>query len=358
MWQPLLLWNPINIIDSEASWLLSLIGLLILVSIASRIVLWAYDRLHETFVQTGQYWKDASLSALLHPLLFYMWFLLAVWAVDLISDRLLSESLSGPLIMLLRVVAVGTFGWFLIRLKRNVTEQLLHMRATGQVVMPPAKILGIAKLITALISILIVLLLMDVTGISVNTILAFGGISGLAIAIASQEVISNLFAGLVIHFKRPFVVGDYIQVPANSLEGSVEETGWYMTMLHNSDRLPVYVPNSLFSKTFVINATRRKQRRLLETINIRQEDIERVPAILGAWRSMFSRTVGIDRSQSILVSIGEIGAYAITLKMNVLSAYVDEREFLRLRDEVLMQAVQAVEENGAKLALFNPYVHA
>jgi MscS family membrane protein len=346
-----LLWNPVNIIDSEARWFLTLVGTLVVVAITSKILHWLHDRLHEKFARTGQYWKDATLCAILQPLLFYIWFLVIVRALDLISDRFLSESFSAQLFVGLRVMAVVVLGWFLVGFKCNITDRLLKMSHEGQVVMPPGKIHGISKLISACIGVLVGLLLMEVTGVNINTIIAFGGISGLAIAIASQEMISNFFGGLVVHINQPFNLGDFIQLPASSLEGHVEEIGWYMTTLRSLEKLPIYLPNSFFTKTSVVNLTRRTHRRIQETISVRQEDLKHVPAILLAIRTKLICLPGIDISQNVLVSIAAIGSYAIDLKIVALSTYIGESEFLRLRDEILMKAVRSIEGCGAQLAI-------
>jgi MscS family membrane protein len=55
------------------------------------------------------------------------------------------------------------------------------------------------------------------TGSSLNTLIAFGGISGLALAFASQEVIASFFGGLMTYITQPFVIGDWIILPEKNI---------------------------------------------------------------------------------------------------------------------------------------------
>ena len=118
---------------------------------------------------------------------------------------------------------------------------------------------ALSKLFTAVIGSIILILLNDFTGISLTTLLAFGGVGGLALAFASQEIVSNFFGGFMIHMTRPFLIGELVSMPSLAIEGAVEEIGWYQTLIRPSSKTAVYIPNSLFTKALLINKTRITQ---------------------------------------------------------------------------------------------------
>ena len=75
-----------------------------------------------------------------------------------------------------------------------------------------------------------VLVSLDTIGIDVQTVLAFGGIGGVAIGFAGLEIISNFSVWFMIYVTRPFTVGEQIRIiEQEELNGTVEDIGWCLT---------------------------------------------------------------------------------------------------------------------------------
>ncbi|MBS0655684.1 MAG: mechanosensitive ion channel, partial [Verrucomicrobia bacterium] len=260
------------------------------------------------------------------------------------------DGLSRELGLVFGISGVLTVWWFLIRLKQNVTAVLVLKSQTKEICLEPGKVLGLAKLVSVVVTLLMIMLLMEVTGVSINTLIAFGGISGLGIAFASQEIIANFFGGIMVHIIEPFAIGDLIQLPSSSVEGYVEEIGWYETRLRSRDKQPIYIPNSFFSKAYVVNGTRRTHRKIEEKIAIRHQDLPKAPAIITDIRNYLLTNLGIDQQQKLLVNIAAVGPYSIDISIVALSVYVDEAKFLALRDLVLLKAAEIIASHGAEIA--------
>lgn len=88
-------------------------------------------------------------------------------------------------------------------------------------------------------------------GFEVSAILAGLGIGGMALALASQDTVANLFGGLLVLTQRPFKVGDRVEVGA--VNGWVTHIGLRNTMLRNWYGREVMVPNKMFTDSVVIN---------------------------------------------------------------------------------------------------------
>lgn len=93
------------------------------------------------------------------------------------------------------------------------------------------------------------LISLDTISINVQTVLAFGGIGGVAIGFACREIFSNFFGGFMICVTHPFSVGEWIRsIEEDELSDTVEDTGWYLTRVRTWDKRPLYIPNSRLDK--------------------------------------------------------------------------------------------------------------
>jgi small conductance mechanosensitive channel len=99
-------------------------------------------------------------------------------------------------------------------------------------------------------------------GVDTTSILAVLGAAGLAIALALQGTLSNMAAGIMMIWLRPFNVGEYID--AEGIAGTVVEIGLFATQLRTYDGLFVFAPNSKLWASKVLNYT-REETRMIET---------------------------------------------------------------------------------------------
>jgi MscS family membrane protein len=101
-------------------------------------------------------------------------------------------------------------------------------------------VIGVAILVTA-----------DNNGIKVGGVLASLGLTGLAVALAAQETLSNFLGSIVILADSPFFVGDRVKIDA--FEGTVEHIGIRSTRLQTTDGNIVTIPNRTVAGTSVTN---------------------------------------------------------------------------------------------------------
>jgi small-conductance mechanosensitive channel len=110
------------------------------------------------------------------------------------------------------------------------------------------------------------------------------GVGGIAIALALQNILSDLFAALSIIIDKPFVVGDAIAV--DTLEGTVEHIGLKTTRMKSVNGEQVVFGNTDLLKSRIRNLTRREGRRMVFTISVAPgttaADVGRVPQIITA----------------------------------------------------------------------------
>ncbi len=106
--------------------------------------------------------------------------------------------------------------------------------------------------VRGLILILGILVLLDTLGVKITTLIAALGIGTLAVALALQDTLSNLFAGAYIVASRNIRLGDYIKVESG-VEGYVVDIGWRATTVRPFENTIVIIPNSKLSQSIVTN---------------------------------------------------------------------------------------------------------
>lgn len=96
------------------------------------------------------------------------------------------------------------------------------------------------------------LIMLNVMGISIAPLLTALGVGGLAVALALQDTLANLFAGLHILVERSIRVGDFIRLETGQ-EGFVDDISWRTTRIRMATSNVVVIPNSKLSQSVVTN---------------------------------------------------------------------------------------------------------
>ncbi len=137
--------------------------------------------------------------------------------------------------------------FFLDRLLREVVDlyrdQLAGMNLTR----------GFARaLVRVAVLILSALIILDSLQISITPLLASLGVGGLAVGLALQGTLSNLFAGVQIISTQPIRMGDFIRLQSGE-EGYVTEIGWRATRIRMLPGNMVIIPNSRLAESIITN---------------------------------------------------------------------------------------------------------
>lgn len=109
-------------------------------------------------------------------------------------------------------------------------------------------------------------MLFDNLGYNVTTIIAGLGVGGIAIALAAQNILGDLFSYFVIFFDKPFEIGDFITVDNNS--GVVEKIGIKTSHIRSLDGQQLVMPNAEMVKTVIHNFKRLQRRRVIFHIGV------------------------------------------------------------------------------------------
>ncbi len=207
-----------------------------------RIGLRALTRLART---TEGKLDDLALSAFRLPSLLWCLVLgvyIGLTAAPAMPTRM-GQLVNDALVIVLILSVTIAVGRFLAASIVSYAEHLsLAIAVTG---LTTALVKGVVYLCGALV-------LLNTLGISITPILTALGVGGLAVALALQGSLANLFAGIHILVEKPIHVGDYIKLESGQ-EGYVVDIGWRTTRIRMLPNNMVIVPNAKLAESIVVN---------------------------------------------------------------------------------------------------------
>jgi len=193
------------------------------------------------------------------------------------------------------------------------------------------------------------LMVLAAWGYNTNAILAGLGVGGLAVALAAQKTIENLFGAVALISDRPVLVGDFCQF--GSQTGTVEYIGLRSTRLRTTDRTMVTIPNSNFSTMVIENFSRRDRIWLHPTLRLRRDTVPaKVSEMMDATAAILSNHP-LVQPDTVPVRFTKITDYALEMEIFAYVATVDFNEYLKVQTDVLLQLLEASQRHGVGLAV-------
>jgi len=195
------------------------------------------------------------------------------------------------------------------------------------------------SIIRFLIVIFGLIFIADALGFELTTLIAGLGITGLALALAAQDTISNIFGATTVLLDRPFQVGDWVVI--GSVEGEVIEIGLRTTLIRTSLDTVVTMPNANLTNTPVENWGKRRFRRWQPIFKLDiNSDPAKVSIFCDAIDKMIKEHEMTMKEESSFAKVSALGPDAIDVGCNIywdIDSGVVERE---TRDEFLMKVME------------------
>jgi MscS family membrane protein len=244
-------------------------------------------------------------------------------------------------------LVVVIFTWMLLRTKKVIASYMAKSGALGHI--DVSTIEFVWKILTIVIVFISALIALNILGVDVMPLIAFGGVGAAAIGISAKDVLANFFGGLMIYLSRPFKIGDLVKIPKENIEGVIERIGWYYTSIRNLEMTPMYVPNSIFSTAQIHNSSRCSNRRIEENIEIGSDSFGKLSSILQDIRDMIGKDKDIDNSQSNLVFFNAIGAYSLVIYIRIYTYKNSLEEYYEIKQRILSQIRDIIYGKGAEI---------
>jgi MscS family membrane protein len=184
-----------------------------------------------------------------------------------------------------------------------------------------------------------VLFVLSAWGYNTNAILAGFGVGGIAVALASQKTIENLFGGISVISDRPVLVGDFCQFGGQT--GTVEDIGLRSTRIRTLDRTLVTVPNSSFSTMTLENFSKRDRMWFHPTLHLRRDtEPEKIRAMMDAVQAILQKQPKVDPTD-VPLRFTRISKDSFDLEIFAYVLTPDYNEYLRTQSELLLKILDA-----------------
>ncbi len=185
-------------------------------------------------------------------------------------------------------------------------------------------------------------------GFDATGLLAGLGVGGLAVALAGQKTVENLFGGLTLVTDQPVRVGDFCRF--GERVGTVEDIGLRSTRIRTLERTVVTVPNSEFANLALENFARRDRIWLHATLGLRYETTpDQLRHVLVSLKNLLLAHPRIDSDPARVRFVG-FGAYSLDVEIFAYARTAEFDEFLRIREDVFLRVMDVVAASGTGFA--------
>ena len=303
-----------------------------------------FGSLEKKALTTQNKWDDGLLLSISRPLSLIIW----VTSIAFVGENfphvtaLLLEDISSSR----SAIIICALTWFLFRFIHTMETSYISSDKDIDL----TTVHAISKLARISVVITTILMMLQTLGFSVSGVLAFGGVGGIAIGFAAQDMLSNFFGGLFLYLDRPFVVGDWVRSPDRQMEGTIEKIGWRVTVIRTFDKRPLYLPNSIFSKISVENPSRMQNRRIKETIGIRYDDAAKMQIITTQVEKMLKNHAEIDTNKTLMVNFNSFAPSSLDFFIYTFTKTTNWEKFHIIKQDILLKVMKIIADNGAEIA--------
>ena len=237
--------------NSILNWAIA-VGILILSFIVVKMLYWIFSNVIRRLTSKTKTNLDDVLIDKLEKPLTYLVLILGYWIS--IHYLVFKEEVELVLENAAYFLLVIDFTAILSRIvDALITEIIMPISEKSDSSFDNQLIPVIQKGVRSIIWILGIIIGLDNIGFDITAMIAGLGIGGLALALAAQDSVKNIFAGIMIFLDKPFRIKDRIQV--DGFDGIVEEVGLRSTRLRTLEGRIVTIPNSRFTDNSVTNVT-------------------------------------------------------------------------------------------------------
>lgn len=295
--------------------------------------------------------KDKFDAEIVHKLARSLSYILVLYSLYVLVPILqLPVSLSYYLVTSARLVNTFFICVFFLRLvdlfKANI-QRLFERKDDDMFDDHVAPIvLRIIKSIVIIFTFFHALSLLDV---NITALVAGLSIGGLAIALAAQETVRNLFGSAMIYADRPFKTGDYISF--ETIEGTVEDIGFRSTRIRTLDTSLIAVPNGKLVDMIINNLGARQRRRFRTMIEIPHHT---PPALVDAFvKGLRELTMAHPHTykEMYFIHLNQFSASSLSILFFIYFETNEYAQDVKYREEIMMGIIEMARRMGVKFAV-------
>jgi MscS family membrane protein len=190
-------------------------------------------------------------------------------------------------------------------------------------------------------------------GFNVTGLIASLSIGGLAVGLAAQDTLANLFGAVAVLMDKPFKVGDQIQL--DKVDGTVESIGFRSTRVRNVDGFLVTVPNKTMGNATITNVTERPNIKTVMNIGLTYDTpVDRVQRALQILREVF---YGHPKTSDLLITFNKFDSSALNITVVHWWGDTDSKAYLDGLQEMNLKLKERFDAEGLSFAFPTQTLH-
>lgn len=267
------------------------------------------------------------------------------------------RNFSDDVVTLLLIIALG---WFLFNLIDVIHQLLMHFAERTDSKLDDQLVPLVRKTLRIFLVIVFTLVIaQNVFGLDITGWLAGLGIAGLAVSLAAQDSIKNLFGSITVLFDKPFVIGDWVVTDAGGtqVEGIVEEIGFRSTRIRTFYNSRITLPNANLISAVVDNYGLRQYRRWKTHIGVQYDTPpDKLLAFTEGIRELV-RTHPYTRKDYYQVWMHQWSSSSMDVLLYIFFEVPDWNTELRERERMFIDIVRLADQLGVQFAFPTQTVH-
>jgi MscS family membrane protein len=245
-------------------------------------------------------------------------------------------------------LAIGGIAWLLMRFADVVSElrsrRLVRRQKQGKLAVMALE----RRLFKIVIVTIAIVMILHRAGFNVTAIVAGLGLGGVALALAAQKTLENVFGGISVIAREAIRVGDVCEVAGQ--RGVVEDIGLGSTRLRTASRTVVSVPNAQLAQLSMENISMRDKFWIHQVVGLSQDtSAAQLRTILAEIGSLLRNDARIEPSTARVRFVG-FGTSSLTLEIVAYVLKQDDAEFLQAQQELLLGILETIDAAGASVA--------
>lgn len=292
--------NRVYLGNTVKMWLIAL-GVAIVIYIVMRILKAVIQRKALAFSAKTSTEIDDLFADLIRRVKFFFLFFISLYLGSKVltlsakADSILSKLAIVALLLQAAVWGSAVFDFWIFRAREKKKEE------DAATLTKYTALSFVARLVLWSV---VLLLVLDNLGIDITALVAGLGVSGIAVALAVQNILGDLFASMSIVIDKPFVIGDFIVV--DDLRGTVEHIGLKTTRVRGLGGEQLIFSNGDLLQSRIRNYKRMEQRRIAFTVGVTyQTPAAKLEAIPGIIRSAVEALDNVRFDRSHFASYGD-----------------------------------------------------
>ncbi|MFH0734895.1 MAG: mechanosensitive ion channel family protein [bacterium] len=208
------------------------------------------------------------------------------------------------------------------------------------------KIKALTSLINVIVYVIGLSFLLNNLGVNITAIVAGLGIGGIAVALAAQAVLGDLFSYFVIFFDRPFEIGDFITVDTKS--GTIEKIGIKSTKIRGLTGELIIISNSNLTNSRVHNFKALKKRRVAFNIGVKYETkLEQLKIIPTLVENIIS---SFEKAEFDRCSLNNFGDFSLNYEIVFFYESSDYKEYMAAQNGINLAIIEEFEKQKIEFA--------